>query len=33
MTLLELYKYLFTTELLVAEWLFTFRLEERKHFI
>lgn len=33
MTLLGLYKYLFTTELLVAEWLFTFRLEKRKRFI
>lgn len=32
MTLLELYKYLFTTELLVAEGLFTFRLAKRKHF-
>ncbi len=33
MTFLGLYKYLFTTELLVAEWLFTFRLEKRKRFI
>ncbi len=33
MTLLSLYRFLFTTELLIAESLFTFRLPRRKHFV